>query len=67
VDFNDLVALAQNYNSTLPAQAIPGASAAFQADLAAAFASVPEPTGLSALALLGYLLARRRRRERAAG
>ncbi|HEY7116306.1 MAG TPA: autotransporter-associated beta strand repeat-containing protein [Tepidisphaeraceae bacterium] len=66
VDFNDLVALAQNYNSTLPAQAIPGASAAFQADLAAAFASVPEPTGLSALALLGYLLARRRR-ERAAG
>ena len=49
VDFNDLVKLAQNYNSVLPASEIAGAAESFNADLAAAFASVPEPT------LLGWL------------
>jgi autotransporter-associated beta strand protein len=52
-DFNDLVRLAQNYNTTLPGAPIPGAPANFQADIAAAFASVPEP---SALALLAFTL-----------
>ena len=64
-DFNDLVKLAQNYNTALPSEAIPGASAAFEADLARAFASVPEP-GISAL-LFGLGAAgilRRRRRVR---
>src|SRR5207248_9116458 len=42
-DFNDLVKLAQNYNSALPSDPVPGASAAFEADRAKAFASVPEP------------------------
>ena len=50
-DFNDLVKLAQNYNTALPGGAnLPGAPAAFQADLAAALASVPEPASVAALA-----------------
>src|SRR5205823_901625 len=51
-DFNDLVKLAQNYNTALPSETIPGASAVFESDLAAAFASVPEPSllGISCLA-----------------
>jgi hypothetical protein len=62
-DFNDLVKLAQSYNTALPTDPIPGAPVAFQADLARAFASVPEPgtfsvLGLGVLALLG----RRKRR-----
>jgi autotransporter-associated beta strand protein len=69
-DFNDLVKLAQNYNTSLPnpsAAPIPGASIAFEADLARAFSSVPEPgtlslLGLGALALLG----RRRNKKNAA-
>jgi autotransporter-associated beta strand protein len=45
VNFADLVLLAQNYNVGLPgAGAIPGAPADFGADLAAAFATVPEPS-----------------------
>jgi hypothetical protein len=66
-DFNDLVKLAQNYNTALPSAAIPGAPVDFQRDLAAAFATVPEPSA----ALLGVLAAcgcagsrRRRRRQR---
>jgi T5SS/PEP-CTERM-associated repeat protein len=43
-DFNDLVKLAQNYNSALPGDSIAGAPAGFTADLARAFASVPEPS-----------------------
>ena len=68
VDFNDLVRLAQNYNAALPASGvgIPGASAAFQSDLAAALAAVPEPStavaGVASWALF-HLTRRRRRRN----
>jgi hypothetical protein len=63
VDFNDLVLLAQNYN-----QAVPGAlavdSASFNADLARAFASVPEPSGvICAIGLLGIAFGRRKRKS----
>jgi autotransporter-associated beta strand protein len=54
-DFNDLVKLAQNYNTSLPGDAIPGATPSFEADLARAFANVPEP---GALALLGLAACR---------
>jgi hypothetical protein len=62
-DFNDLVKLAQNYNASLPTDPIPGAPVDFQADLAAAFASVPEPGALSLLGLAACGLAGRRRRR----
>jgi autotransporter-associated beta strand protein len=63
-DFLDLAKMAQNYNTALGAPAVPGASADFNADLARAFAAVPEPgtislLGLGAVAMLG----RRRRRH----
>jgi sugar lactone lactonase YvrE len=61
VDFNDLVKLAQSYNGLLSAGAVPGASAAFEADLSsAAFASVPEPAW--GLAAVGVIPLRTRRR-----
>jgi len=60
VDFNDLVQLAQNYNTTAPAD-VPGAGASFQADMARAFASVPEPASLSVLGVALMTLKRRRR------
>jgi hypothetical protein len=64
VDFNDLVKLAQNYDGALPAGPVPGAPAAFASDLAAAFASVPEPSSaLSAIAACGIAGARRARRH----
>jgi hypothetical protein len=66
VNFGDLLTLAKNYNSVAPSEPIPGASATFEADLAAAFAvAVPEPTTVGAVALLatGALLRRRRRRR----
>jgi autotransporter-associated beta strand protein len=64
-DFNDLVKLAQNYNTVLPTEPIPGAPIGFEADLARAFASVPEPGTLSLLGLAGAaLVGRRRRRSR---
>jgi autotransporter-associated beta strand protein len=64
VDFNDLVKLAQNYNTALPTQPIPGAPINFEADLAKAFASVPEPGTLSFLGLAALGLIHRRRRRR---
>jgi autotransporter-associated beta strand protein len=66
-DFNDLVKLAQNYNTSLPTEPIPGASIGFDADLARAFASVPEPSclGIAGIVLAG-LMGRRRDRRRAA-
>jgi autotransporter-associated beta strand protein len=66
VSFADLVTVAQNYGGTLPAS-IPGAPADFNSDLAAAFASVPEPSsGLFILGAAGLGLARRVRRRRKA-
>jgi hypothetical protein len=64
VDFADLVILAQNYDTALPAGPVPGAPAGFGGDLAAAFASVPEPGSLAAIAgAAGAALMRRRRRD----
>jgi hypothetical protein len=64
VDFADLVKLAQNYETSLPAGPAPGAPASFSRDLAAAFASVPEPsTALALIAACGLAgLGRRHRR-----
>jgi T5SS/PEP-CTERM-associated repeat protein len=63
-DFNDLVKLAQNYNAALPSRALPGASAGFETDLTAAFASVPEPSAAVATTLAGVGVLSRRRRRR---
>jgi len=63
-DFNDLVKLAQNYNTALPAAAIPGAPAGFEADLARAFAQVPEPGALGIIGCAATALLRRRRSSR---
>jgi hypothetical protein len=51
VDFNDLVILAQNYNRPVPAQVLDG-NAAFNGDLARAFAAVPEPTALGVIGII---------------
>jgi autotransporter-associated beta strand protein len=66
VDFNDLVLLAQNYNTALPTAPIPGSTTMFQYDLAAAFASVPEPAliPLAAFALSVLPRPRHRRTQR---
>jgi hypothetical protein len=61
VGFADLTLLAQNYNSVAPG-AVAGASAAFDADLAGAFAPIPDPSAGSLL-LVGASLIRRRRRR----
>jgi autotransporter-associated beta strand protein len=69
VDFGDLVKLAQNYNTALPADPIPGAGMAFEADLTRAFAAVPEPAiaiPLAAASILVVLNARRPRHRPAA-
>jgi autotransporter-associated beta strand protein len=60
VNFADLVLLAQSYNTSVPAAGT--FPAAFESDLAAAFASVPEPAALSLTAAALTLAARRRRR-----
>jgi len=65
-DFSDLVKLAQNYNTALPSASIPGAPAAFQSDLAAVFARVPEPTAPPILFLASVALTRRRKKPRSA-
>jgi fibronectin-binding autotransporter adhesin len=67
VDFLDLAAMAQNYNTMLPSAPIPGASASFEQDLAAAFAAVPEPSTTMLITLLAACgFARRSRRRRVA-
>jgi hypothetical protein len=60
VDFADLVKLAQNYNSALPGEPIADAPTGFEAELARAFASGPEPNVLTVVAF-GSLLMKRRR------
>jgi len=63
VDFSDLVVIAQNYGGAFSSAPIPGAAADFDRDLAAAFASVPEPGLIGAAAVGGIaLMARRRQR-----
>jgi hypothetical protein len=61
VDFLDLAQLAQNYNTGLPGVVIAGAPVGFEADVARAFASVPEP---SVIGLVGLAAAVKRRRRR---
>jgi autotransporter-associated beta strand protein len=61
VDFLDLAAMAQNYNTSLPSAAITGAPAAFDQDLAAAFAAVPEPSGVLVMLLAARGFTRRSR------
>jgi autotransporter-associated beta strand protein len=63
-DFLDLAKLAQNYNTALPSAPIPGAPANFQADLARAFASVPEPSLIGVLGLCMLARLSRRRKPR---
>jgi hypothetical protein len=64
INFNDLVLLAQNYNGTFtPASPIPAAPADFARDLAAAFASVPEPSVIAMLPGCAFGLFGRRRRH----
>ena len=65
VDFNDLVVLAQNYNTSLPGGAlpVPGVPPGFDADLAAAFASVPEPGAGALLVACGFASLTRRQRR----
>ena len=63
VGFSDLVALAQNYNAALPTEPIPGATPGFKQALVAALASVPEPSAVAGIALVGFASIRRRRRK----
>jgi hypothetical protein len=65
-DFLDLAKMAQNYNTALGAPAVPGASVDFNADLARAFAAVPEPGSISLLGLGAVALLARRRNRRTA-
>jgi hypothetical protein len=64
VDFLDLAKLAQNYNTTLSGAPIPGAPTGFEADLARAFASVPEPSLVGVLGLIALAARGRRRKPR---
>lgn len=64
INFDDLLLLAKHYNAALPTAPVPGASVNFSADLAAAFAAVPEPSAaLFSLAACGLTLSARRRRR----
>ena len=60
VGFDDLVALARNYGQAPAPGQLAAFDPAFRADIQAAFASVPEPTSLGALALVLGLWRRRR-------
>jgi hypothetical protein len=67
VNFDDLLVLAKNYNQTA-AGPVPGASADFNADVAAAFAAaVPEPGSAGMLCGAALALAGRRRRRGGGG
>jgi hypothetical protein len=66
VGFDDLVKVAQNYCGGPLTAPIPGASAGFQADLTAAFASVPEPSSAIVLLVAVAGLARPRGRKQSA-
>jgi autotransporter-associated beta strand protein len=61
VNFADLLTLARNYNQSVPSDPVPGASAAFETDMAAAFAAVPEPSLAGGLAVALLFLRRGRR------
>jgi hypothetical protein len=61
VNFSDLVLLAQNYGQPVPASGTFGAS--FEADMAAAFAQVPEPSALTFVGVAAAALVGRRRRK----
>jgi fibronectin-binding autotransporter adhesin len=63
IDFADLVKLAQNYNAALPSEPIAGASLQFNADLARAFAAVPEPGAVWAVVAAGAAILPRHRRH----
>jgi hypothetical protein len=67
VDFDDLLILAKNYGQQAPTEPVAGAPAGFGADLAAAFAAVPEPGTIAWAAVAGLGLARRGRRRAAGG
>ena len=62
VSFADLLILAQHYGQLQDAN-LSGFSPAFQADVRAAIAEVPEPTSLAAVGLLGLGFLTRRRRQ----
>lgn len=63
VDFTDLLDLAQHYGAGTPtAGQLVGLSPALRAEVEAAFADVPEPGMMSAVAVFVGMLARRRRR-----
>ena len=64
VNFSDLVLLAQNYGAAGAPPVPAGAPAGFEADLAAAFAAVPEPGVGMLVSLVGVGMARRGRRRR---
>jgi hypothetical protein len=61
VNFNDLLALAQNYNQ--PAPSSPEFSPEFQQAVATAFSQVPEPTGVGVLVIAVCANVLRRRRK----
>ncbi len=64
VGFADLVAVAQNYGGSVPVGPIAGAPLNFSSDMAAAFASIPEPASF-ALINIGaiWTLFHRRRKQ----
>jgi autotransporter-associated beta strand protein len=66
VNFGDLLTLAKNYNQSMPTEPVPGASAQFEADMAAAFAAVPEPGAACILGGALLVASGRRRRKRCA-
>jgi hypothetical protein len=63
VDFDDLVVLAQHYNS--PEAGGPSFTSAFAADTGRAFATVPEPRGVTLLAAAAFAALSRFQRRRA--